>query len=264
VTWVHPEFYPKWIRLRLNALQEKGIRNARILLCVSAYVRDFLASEFHVPKERLEVVYHGVSPDFAPRCADEVQPILRTRYGIDYPYFLFVGKLTANKNIRRLLQAFAQFRCQTKSDLRLVLAGRRLWSEGELDDEINRAIATGSVVELGHLSQSDMPPLYSGAQGLVFPSLHEGFGLPVLEAFASGIPVLTSNNSSLPEIANGHALLIDELSVEEIAEGMRRLAEDQDLRKRLIQGGLARAKELTWDQTARQVRSVYQRALVDF
>jgi alpha-1,3-rhamnosyl/mannosyltransferase len=261
VTWTHPEYYPKWIRWRLNSLQEKGIREARKLLCVSRYVRDFIASEFRVPEDRLEVVYHGVSSRFFPRPVEKVKPLLKDRYKIDYPYFLFVGKLTANKNIYRLLRAFQRFREQTRSDLRLVLAGRRLWSKGALDAHMDRAVASGAVIEIGHVDQEDMAPLYCGSRGLVFPSLHEGFGLPVLEAFACGIPVLTSNNSSFPEVTGGHAVLVNELSVDDIADGMRRLAEDEALRAKLICEGAAWVKSFTWENAARQIRSIYDQVL---
>jgi alpha-1,3-rhamnosyl/mannosyltransferase len=261
VTWARPDFYPARIRWRLNALQEKGIREARVILCVSGHVRDFVAERFRVPAERLAVVYHGVSPQFRVRRPDEYRPVLRTRYGIDYPYLLFAGKLKENKNISRLLQAHAQFRQATRSPVRLVLAGRRLWSDGPLDRELDAAVASGAVTELGHIEVEDMPILYNGAQGLVFPSLWEGFGIPILEAFASGIPVLTSNNSSLPEVAGGHAILVDPESVEELADGIRRLVEDTPLREQMIRGGLERAKEFTWRRTAEQTKAAYGRAL---
>lgn len=261
VTWVHPEFYPPWIRWRLNTLQEKGIRNGRVLLCVSEHVKNFMMDYFGIAEERLAVVYHGVSPAFKLRDRNEVKRKLEEGHGIDYPYFLYSGKLTENKNIVRLLKAFEQFRYETKSNMRLVLAGRRLWSEGELDRELDSAIARGNVVELGHLRHEELPYLYNGAEGLVFPSLWEGFGLPILEAYASGVPVLTSNHSSLPEVAAGHALLVDSNSVESIAAGMHQLASDSSRRKQMISGGLKRASEFTWERTARQTRAAYDQAL---
>lgn len=261
VTWVHPEFYPRWIRWRLNSLQEKGIREARVLLCVSEHVKNFIHEHFKIPEERLMVVYHGVSPDFKIRNIAEVRGSIKARHGIDYPYFLYAGKLTQNKNIAGLLKAFEVFRNETRSDIRLVLAGRRLWSEGELDAELDKAVASGTVVELGHLEHTDLPLLYNGAEGLVFPSLWEGFGLPILEAYASGIPVLTSNHSSLPEVAAGHSILVDCKNIESMAEGMKQLSTDSAQRRHMIAGGLERVREFTWERTARETRAAYQRAL---
>lgn len=260
VTWVHPEFYPRLIRWRLNFLQQKGISGAKLILCVSQHVRNFIEERFRVPPERLAVIYHGVSPSFHQRTPDSIRPAL-DRYGIDYPYLLFVGKLTENKNIERLLQAFRIFRQKTDPSIRLVLAGRRLWSNGEIDRQLNQALRDGEVIEIGHIVHEDLPPLYNGALGLVFPSLYEGFGLPILEAFASGIPVLTSNNSALTEIAHGHTILVDPLSIEDIAQGMVQLVTDSELRQRLVIGGLQRVRQFSWKRTATETLAAYRQAL---
>ena len=261
VTWTHPHFYPDKIRWRVNRLQEKGIKEARILLCVSKHVKDFIAERFHVPEERLAVVYHGVSPDFRPREEAEYKEHLQKRYGLTGRYFLFAGKLKENKNISGLIRAFLLFRQQTNSDIKLVLAGRRLWSKGSLDQEIDAACQSGAVIELGHVEHEDMPLLYNSALALTFPSFWEGFGIPVLEAQASGIPVMTSNNSSLPEASGGHALHIDPESIEAMADAMRQLAENENLRQTLRQNGIANAKKFTWEKTARQTLAAYQRVL---
>lgn len=261
VTWTHPHFYPDKIRWRVNRLQEKGVREARMLLCVSQHVKDFIADRFNVPEERLAVVYHGVSPHFKPREEREYKEHLHERYGLSGRYFLFAGKLKENKNISGLIKAFMLFREQTKSDVKLVLAGRRLWSEGTLDQEINKACESGAVVELGHIDHEDMPLLYNSALALTFPSFWEGFGIPILEAQASGTPVMTSNNSSLPEASGGHALHIDPESIEEMADAMRQLAENTELRKTLRKNGIENAKKFTWEQAARQTLAAYNRVL---
>ena len=260
VTWAHPEFYPQKILWRLNKLQEKGLKQARLLLCVSKHVRDYLSEKFKIPDERLAVVYHGVSDRFRPREKTEYVDIISNKYGLNTNYFLCVGKLKTNKNISRIIESH-ELLWNQGHEIPLVFVGRRLWSQGQLDNEIDRAVAAKRVIELGHVDLTDMPLIYNGATALIFPSQWEGFGLPILEAQASAIPVLTSNNSSLPEIAGNNAVLVDPSSIEEIAQGMHTLLMDQQLRARLIAGGLKNASAYTWERTARQTIDAYYQVL---
>ena len=261
VTWVHREFFPSDILRRLNWLQEHGIRKAGMILCVSQHVRDFAVEYFKIPADQTMVVPHGVGPEFHPRDRAETAAILKQRYGIRGRYMFFSGKLKENKNIRRVLHSFRTLREKTGDDIQLVVAGRRLWTKGEIDELMNESVQRGETLELGHIPIDDMPLLYCGAEALVFPSLWEGFGLPILEAQSSGIPVITSSLSAMPEVSGGHAIHIDPYNEEELTDAMTRVLADSALRDRLITGGLQNAKRYTWQEAARLTWSGYEKLL---
>jgi glycosyltransferase involved in cell wall biosynthesis len=256
----HPEFYPPAIRWRLQNLVRRGLKRARLVLCISESVRASVAEAFRLPEERLAVVYHGVDPRFGPRPLDLVRRELAQRYGLHEPYTLFVGRLTARKNPVRMLEAFHRFRQEAKCPVKLVLAGNRSWTAEGFDEAMTRLGLQDSVIELGHVPDEDLPWLYCGALMLVFPSLWEGFGLPVIEAMASGTPVITSNVSSLPEVAGDAAVLVDPYSTDAIGDAMTRVFQDPGLRETLRARGLERARRFVWGETARQTLAAYTRA----
>lgn len=261
IMFTHPELYPPAILWRLKKLILRGLQRARLVLCVSQYTQDSIAETFHVPPERLMTVYHGVREFFRPIALDQTRRILKQRHHIDYPYLLFVGSFVPRKNIIRILTAFYRFRHEVKSDLKLVLVGQKAWGAEEVTKTIGQWQLEDHVVELNYIADHDLPILYSGAEMLVFPSLDEGFGFPVLEAMACGTPVLTSNLSSLPEVAGGAALLADPYSIEDIASNMYTLFSDSTLRALLRAKGLERAKFFTWQRTAQQTLEAYERAI---
>ncbi len=263
--FARPEFYPTFIRWRLNALQRVALRRARLVLCVSQFVADGLRDRFGIPAGRLDVVYNGVSPEFAPRPPEAAARHVAERWGIHSPYILYVGKLQARKNVAGLVRAFARFRAETGSEAKLVLAGKRV----ETSESIGEAIAaTGlrdHVIELGYLAPpsadpaSLLPDLYAAARMTVFPSFHEGFGIPAVEAMACGCPLIASNVTSLPEIVGDAALLVDPGSVEEMAASMVRLERDAGWRATLVERGLRRARVFTWENCARRTLAAYRR-----
>lgn len=257
--FLHPEFFSKAVRLRLQLLLARGLRKAGQIIAVSQHVRDFLAERFRIADNRLSVVYHGVDPNFRPGDPDETREVLCQRYGIARDYILYAGKLVASKNIHRLVESFVRFRHQTGSDLQLVLAGRTYPKMTTLDEKTWHLAAENNVVRLGQIPHEDLPPLYQGARFTVFPSLWEGFGLPVLESMACGTPVITSNVSCLPEVSGGNALLVDPHSVEALTAALVQLDSDTALRQQLRDQGLQWASRFTWSRTAEQTLDVYRR-----
>jgi len=258
-TFAHPEFYDPAVLWRLNKLIVRGLEHARHILCVSENVRDLTAEKFGIPLEKMSVVYNGISPVFRPVPPAEARAALAQRHGIDGPYLLYAGNLQARKNIIRLLEAYALFRREVTDAPQLVLVGRRTRRSEGIDEALDRLRLRDHVRELGHLPNEDLPLIYSGAEQFVFPSLWEGFGIPVVEAMACGTPVVTSNLSSLPEVCGGAAVLVDPYSVEDIAAGMHRLFTDAGLQQDLHTRGLARAAQFTWERTARETLAVYRR-----
>jgi glycosyltransferase involved in cell wall biosynthesis len=260
--FTHPQFYPETVRRRLTALVRRGLKTAKVVICISEHCRATTAELFGLPPERMCVVPHGISPAFHPLDKTEAQAWIKNRFGISTPYLLYVGKLEARKNICRLLRAFHQFRQECRSDLKLVLAGRRFWDLENLDQTIAELGIRAEVVELGYVGDHDLVPLYRGAEIFLFPSLYEGFGFPILEAMKCGTPVITSNVSCLPEIAGGAAVLVDPASVQQLADAIGRLFADPGARSAMVHQGVVQAAKFTWEATARQTVAAYERAAV--
>jgi glycosyltransferase involved in cell wall biosynthesis len=183
----------------------------------------------------------------------------RLRYGLDSPYVLFIGTLQPRKNLERLLVAFDRVAAE-RPGLLLALAGASGWQTDRLERALARVRLRDRVRQLGFVPDADLPTLLSGSLGLAFPSRYEGVGLPALEAMACGVPVLASNTSSLPEVVGEAGLLVDPLSVDAIADGLRRLVDDAELRRALGQLGQARAASFTWERAARETLGVLRSA----
>jgi glycosyltransferase involved in cell wall biosynthesis len=240
--FTHPEFYTPLVAWRLNRLMTVALRRAGRVLCVSRSVRDAVAERFGVPGDRLAVTYNGVGRHFVPTPPDEARAIVAERWGIDHPYVLFVGKLQARKNVARLIRAFDRYRRQTKSDAKLLLAGRKVATSEGIDEAIAECGLEGQVVHAGYFQPQDLPVLYSAARMFVLPSLWEGFGIPVVEAMACGTPVITSTVTSLPEVAGDAALLVNPQSIDEMADAMARVESSAQLRQTLVARGFERAQ----------------------
>ncbi len=257
--FAHPEFYPAIVRWRLNRLIRGGVRNARIVLCVSEAVKNLVAERFKVPRERLAVVYNAVGDHFRPMEPEVARRALAQHYGIRDPYVLYVGKLQACKNIVRILEAFQRFRHEVCPEMKLVLVGKRTWTSSEINEALDRLKLRPHVIELGYVNHEDLPVVYSGASMFVFPSLSEGFGMPVLEALACGVPVVTSHVEGLPEVTGDAAVHVDPYSVDEIGSAMQRVLADDGLRASLRARGLERAKSFTWYRAATETLAAYDR-----
>jgi glycosyltransferase involved in cell wall biosynthesis len=220
---------------------------AAFVLTVSEYSRREIAAWAGVEEQKVVNVGNGVGEPFT---------IDGPKYEPGYPYLLYVGSHKPHKNLTRLLQAYAI--SGIGQDIRLVMTGT---PSGDLKATIHELRLNGNVDFAGTANNGDLAQLYRGALGFVFPSLYEGFGLPPLEAMACGTPVLTSKVCSLPEVVGDAAVLVDPLDVQAIAEGIRTLVQNSDLRAKLRQKGLHRAREFSWPETARKTGDVLRKAL---
>ncbi len=254
----HPEFYPPAIRFRLQKGFASSIRRAAAILCVSEFTRRHLLEQFPAAAPKAFLTHHGLDPAFhAVYDREQVQGCL-DRYGIAGPYLLSAGKLQARKNTVRVIEAYGLLKRNTKLPHKLLMVGRKMWTSDEVDPLIDRLGLREQIIMTGHVPPEDLPLLYTGANALVFPSLFEGFGFPVLEAMACGCPVVTSTVTSLPEIAGDAAVLVDPYRPEAIAEGIESILTNPKRRQELIQKGLERARQFTWERTAEQVLKIYE------
>lgn len=246
-----PAAHPGWPRLYLNLSTAYSVRRARRILADSQATAADVTRFYGTPADKLRVVYPGVEP---PPVGD-VQAV-RSKYHLPERYFLFVGTLQPRKNIARIVQAYARWRlAHPGDDTGLVLAGGQGW----LYDPAWVSGVEG-VVLTGYVDEADKGALYAGALALVFPSLYEGFGFPVIEAMYCGAPVVCSTTSSLPELAAGAALLVDPLDVDAIAAAMGRLSDDALLRDDLRTRGRAQARRFTWEDAAAATLAALEQA----
>ncbi len=249
-------------RFELHLTTRWSLRAARRVIAISEATRADLVRHYGADPRKISVVHHGLSPAFHPLEDPAQIAAVRARYDLDRPYFLYVGTLQPRKNLLRLLEAFARVVGGASSGSAsapgplLMIAGRRGWLSPDLARRAAE-LGIGELVRLpGYLPEADLQPLLSGALAFVFPSLYEGFGMPVLEAMACGTPVLTATGSALPEVAGEAALLVDPHDVAAITAALHRLASDSALRADLRIRGLARAAGFSWDRCARETRSV--------
>lgn len=246
-----PEAHPWWPRLYLHLSTAFSARRAGVILADSRATAADLTRFYGTPPGKIRVVYPGVD---APRI-DNLAAV-RRKYGLPERYFLFLGTLQPRKNIARLVQAYARWRARSpQNDAALVLAGGKGW----LYDEAWTSGVDG-ILLTGYVDEADKGALYAEALALVFPSLHEGFGFPVLEAMHCGTPVICSNTSSLPELAGDAALLVDPLDTDAIADAMNRLASDAALRAELAAKGRLQAARFTWERAAREALAALESA----
>jgi alpha-1,3-rhamnosyl/mannosyltransferase len=259
-----PIKHPEWCNPRLrglkNWLQRKAAQKADHVIAVSHYAIEELVDCFGVDERRISVVPNGVDEEWLePPAAGEVAATLDA-CGLRPGYFLFVGTLQPRKNVERLLDAYLALPQAVRDERQLVIVG----NAGARSEELLRRIAAArqdgaGVIWLNRLTDdSQLRHVYAGAGVFVFASLYEGFGIPVLEAFASGVPVVTSNSTSLPEVSGGAALEVDPLDAGAIQAAMLALVREPALRARCITAGRARAAQLTWNATARQTAAVYR------
>jgi glycosyltransferase involved in cell wall biosynthesis len=216
---------------------------------VSEFSKQDIATRYNVAPEKIDVVFNGAHDAFGPLDETQQQNVRKQRTG-GAPYFLYAGAVQPRKNVAILFRAFDRFKSQHALLHKLVIVGRLAWKTGEAMDAYMQMTHKADVLLAGHLGRTELAQLLGAAQALTYVSLFEGFGIPIVEAFQSGVAVITSNVSSMPEVAGNAALLVNPGDVEEIANAMYRLATDGALRNALVEKGNERVKIFTWQQSA--------------
>jgi glycosyltransferase involved in cell wall biosynthesis len=236
-------------------------RRASRIVAISECTKRDLVSAYGVPREKISVVYEAADPTFKPQPAGAVASAC-ARYGLPDRYLLFVGTIEPRKNLGRLLQAFEALKADGLTD-GLVIVGRFGWLYQRFLAQLEASPARDAVLFPGYVPDDDLPAVYTGAQAVVFPSLYEGFGLPVLEAMACGTPVVASRAASIPEIGAEAASYFDPTSVGSITDAVSHVLKDPNLQAEMRQAGFARAAQFSWDRVATETRQVYSALLED-
>ena len=246
-----PSAHPLSQQTYLDATTRYSQARATVILADSQATADDLRHYYATPAERIRVLYPGV--DALPLQTSVAEAVaVRARYDLPGRYFLFIGTLQPRKNIHGIVRAFAMWQQQSGDrETALLLAGGKGW----LFDE-SWIQGTENVIVTGYIDEPDKGALYSESVALIYASLYEGFGFPVIEAMICGTAVIASNTSSLPELVGDAGLLVDPNDVADIARAMRQLSEDSDLRNRMINRGRQRAKDFSWERTAQQLITV--------
>lgn len=231
-------------------------RKAVRIATVSEYSKQDIVKQYGIDAGKIDVVYNGAKEVYAPVSAEVKQRLTR-----DGDYFIYVGSIHPRKNIVNLLKAFELFKAKMQSPVKLVLAGRKAWDFKEVDATWQGMKHKNDVSFLGHVPPAELGERVGAALAMVYVSLFEGFGIPIVEAMSAGIPVITSNTTSMPEAAGDAALLVDPYKVEDIAYAMERIATDELLRKQLIEKGKVQLQKFSWQKTAEKLWQCCEKAI---
>ena len=253
-----PQYLPNPVALRYAkwSITQAAHRATRVMTVSESSKRDILRFVDTQP-DKIDVIYNAYDERFAMEPREEDVVRVRERYQLTDEFVLYAGNVKPHKNLERLIQAFHLVRQRGLDHLKLVLIGDEISKYTALRRAVHQHQLHKYVRFLGYLPEETLAVMYRLAGVFVFPSLYEGFGLPPLEAMASGTPVVTSNVSSLPEVAGDAAVLVDPYDPQAIADGIYRVLTDEQLRRDMVHKGIARAGQFSWEQSARRVRQIY-------
>ncbi|MCR5423141.1 MAG: glycosyltransferase family 4 protein [Bacteroidales bacterium] len=216
---------------------------------VSEFSKRDIASTYNISTDKIDVVYDGAHNEYVP-CNDEERQTTREKYTNGSPYYIYISTISKRKNLTNTLLAFNQFKENDKEDYKLVVVGARVWWDGELKEAYDNMQYKRDVIFVGRVEATELSRLLGAAQALVYVSLFEGFGIPILEAFYAEVPVITSNCTSMPEVAGHAALLVDPTMVDDIAMAMQLIANDEQRAMQLVEEGRRQRQLFSWERTA--------------
>ena len=259
---LYPQFLPnRAALLYARVMIGRALRRADRIITVSYNSKRDLVDYFGIGPARIDVIYNGVADRFRGDVPRAERARVATKYGLPVPYLLFLGGEKPHKNVRNVLRGFAEARRERALPHALVLAGPMPKNVSRVEALIEGLDLVSRVFRPGLVPDEDLPGLFAGSDAFLYPTLYEGFGLPVVEAMACGVPVLTSSTSALQEIAGGYALLVDPMDVGAIARGITEIATNPSRRAELVDLGKRRAADFSWEHAAQQTLRVYGEAL---
>ncbi len=252
---------PKYRLQFLDREIPKTLAQANALITPSEFVKQEIIEHYGYPADQIHVTPLGVSDGFKPYTETEVNPTLQKFQLPNKQFILSVATTEPRKNLERLLAAYSQLPESLRKHLPLVLVGSKGWLNQNLTQQIRKLVNQGQILSLGYVSQAELQHLYAAAKLTAFPSLYEGFGLPIIESMASGTPVLTSQNSAMQEVAAGNAMLCDPLKTDSIVEALQQAVSEEGWLAQSQQAGLRHAKSFTWQRCANLTVKAYERHL---
>lgn len=245
----YPEDLPISPRQYLKKYFPKFAKKADKIITVSEFSKQDIVKQYGIKPNKIVVAYNGGNEDFKPLSNNEKDKV-KLQFTQGKNYFVYVGALHARKNTNRLFEAFNQFKIKTKSDLKLVVVGEKLWKSDDLNQSFNQLEFKGDIIFTGHLKIDSLIKIVGAATALTLVSYFEGFGIPLVEAMRCGTPIITSNQTALPEVAGDCGLIVNPFDVTEIARAMSALESDKNLRIELSKKGLERSALFSWDKSA--------------
>ncbi len=256
----YPETHKPLNRWFLTLMMPRFLEAADAVIAVSEWTKKDAIELYGLDEDKIRVVYEGVNPRFRPASAESISAV-RQKYGILEKFILCVGTIEPRKNLTSLLEAYHSVR-NGRRDLKLVIVGKMGWLYEGFFRRLRELGLENEVIFPGFVPDEDLPSLYSAADLFVFPSLYEGFGLPVLEAMACGTPVVTSNSSSLPEVTGEATVLVDPNDVQALIRAMSAVLDNKELRGELHAKGLRQAAKFSWETAAYETLALYDKVLV--
>ena len=258
----HPEWWTTKERFIFSFLNN-SIKNAEKIIAVSNWTKMEIIRHFNIDENKISVIYNGVCEVFNPDIDKALIYRIKSRYSLPDKYIVYVGRFNVRKNISTLIKAFSIFKGYHKNDIKLVLVGKEEWKTEDITRLIYKLNLQNEVISTGYIPNSDLPVIYNSAKIFVFPSLYEGFGLPPLEAMASGVPTITSDIPIFSELFGNVTINVPPLDINEMAKAMEKLIIDTSFREDLIQKGLEIAKKFKWDKTAEETIELYKDIIRD-
>lgn len=270
ITTIHDmtyELYPETMDKRnLKRIKDDikySVDRADKIITVSESSKNDIIKFLNIDESKIEIVYNGVDYDkFNKSYTEDIKLRVIKKYNLPQDYILYMGTLEPRKNIDSIIEGFALLKEQKRFDnMKLVIAGKKGWLFENIFDLVNKLGLKNQVIFTDYVDEIDKPIIYNMAKLFVFPSLYEGFGIPVLEAMASSVPVITSNVSSLPEVAGDAAILVEPKDIESIAKNMIKVLSDKDLKNELVRKGHIQAQKFTWEASAEKLYNIYKEVM---
>lgn len=259
----YPEHLPRLVRKYYQKYFPQYAQKATRIATVSEYSKNDIHELYNVPTENIDVVYNGASSSFQPLIEVE-KNLVKQKYTDNCDYFVYAGTLHPRKNIENLFAAFAQFKDKTQSEMKLVIVGEAMFLAKSIQRAYDKNPYKNDIVFTGRVSDKDLNYLLGSSFAMTYVPFFEGFGIPILEAFACEIPVITSNCTSMPEVAGDAALLCNPTNIDSIANAMIQLFSDKDLPKQLVEKSKIQLEKFTWDKTAEKLWNCIEKATNNF
>jgi len=254
----HAKYHTIFKQIYFGKMIPLSARNTDAIIADSNNTKEEIGKYLDIPGNKITTVYLGAGKEFKPIRKTTAQKILLDKYGIHHKFVLFVGMIEPRKNLARLVEAFKNAKDR---NTKLVIVGKKGWHTKELSNTIKKVELQNDVIFTGYVPDEDLIMFYNATEFFIYPSLYEGFGIPVIEAMACGCPVITSNISSMKEISGDSAILVEPQNVENITTAIKKLLKNKSLRKELSKSGIERAKFFTWKITAEKTLDVYNKVL---